>query len=217
MNVEITTELIKRLRDQTGVSVMLCRRALEEANGDIEKAKVILQRKGADAAAKKADRTLGAGTVASYIHHGGTVGVLVELSSETDFVSWNEAFKTLAYDIAMHIAASKPEYVKREDVSKDAQERAKEVLMKEVEGLPVRLPARSTQAGGTQTGKPKAMQEKILEGKLNSYFAEKILLEQPFIKNPDQTVKNLVEGAIQKFGEKIEVTRFVRFATGNRA
>lgn len=195
----ITTEQIKQLRDETGVSVMLCRKALEEAKGDIEKAKVILQRKGADAAAKKADRTLGAGTVASYIHHGGTVGVLVELSSETDFVSGNEAFKALAYDIAMHIAASKPEYVKREDVSAEALERAKEVLMREVEG------------------KPKAMQEKILEGKLNSYFAEKILLEQPFIKSPDQTVKNLIESAIQKFGEKIEVSRFVRFSAGNRS
>lgn len=199
MNIDITTELIKRLRDQTGVSVMLCRKALEEAGGDSEKAKVILQRKGADAAAKKADRTLGAGTVASYIHHGGTVGVLVELSSETDFVSGNEAFKALAYDIAMHIAASKPEFIRREDVSKDALARAREVLQKEVEG------------------KPKAMQEKILEGKLNSYFAERVLLEQPFIKSPDQTVQNLIESAVQKFGEKIEVTRFVRYAAGNRA
>ena len=197
--MEITTELIKKLRDETGVSVMLCRKALEEAKGDIEKAKVILQRKGADAAAKKADRTLGAGAVASYIHHGGTVGVLVELSSETDFVSGNEAFKALAYDIAMHIAASKPEFVKREDISNETLERAKEVLRKEVEG------------------KPKDMQEKILEGKLNSYFAEKILLEQPFIKNPDQTIRGLIEGAIQKFGEKIEVSRFVRFAAGNRS
>ncbi|KKW12442.1 MAG: Elongation factor Ts [Parcubacteria group bacterium GW2011_GWA2_49_9] len=196
--MNITTEQIKALREQTGVSVMLCRKALEEAKGDIEKAKVILQRKGADAAAKKADRTLGAGTVASYIHHGGTVGVLIELSSETDFVSGNEAFKALAYDIAMHIAASKPEYVKREDVSEETLARAKEVLQKEVEG------------------KPKEMQEKILEGKLNSFFAEKILLEQPFIKNPDQTIRNLIENAVQKFGEKIEVSRFVRYAAGNR-
>ncbi|MDO8620531.1 MAG: elongation factor Ts [bacterium] len=208
MSTEITTELIKQLRDQTGVSVMLCRKALEEAKGDLEKAKVILQRKGADAAAKKADRTLGAGTIASYIHFGGTVGVLVELSSETDFVSGNEAFKALAYDIAMHIAASKPEFVRREDISAETLERAKEVLLKEVEGLPVR---------GTQTGKPKEMQEKILEGKLNSYFAEKILLEQPFIKNPDLTVQGLIASAVQKFGEKIEVTRFARFASGNRS
>ena len=202
----ITTEQIKALRDQTGISVMLCRKALEEASGDMEKAKVVLQRKGADAAAKKADRTLGAGTVASYIHHGGTVGVLVELSSETDFVSGNEAFQSLARDIAMHIAASKPEFIRREDISEDMRARAREVLMKEVEGMP---------AG--KAGKPQAMQEKILEGKLNSYFAEKILLEQPFIKNPDQTVRNLIDSAMQKFGEKIEVTRFIRYATGNRA
>lgn len=202
----ITTEQIKALRDQTGVSVMLCRKALEEAKGDIEKAKVILQRKGADAAAKKGDRTLGAGTIASYIHHSGTVGVLVELSSETDFVSGNEAFKALAYDIAMHIAASKPEFIRREEVSQEAMTLAKEVLQREVEGLP---------AG--KAGKPKATQEKILEGKLASYFSERILLEQPFIKNPDQTVQNLIEGAIQKFGEKIEVARFARFATSNRS
>ncbi|MDO8594018.1 MAG: translation elongation factor Ts [bacterium] len=203
--MNITTEQIKALRDQTGVSVMLCRKALEEAKGDIEKAKVILQRKGADAAAKKADRTLAAGTVASYIHHGGTVGVLLELSSETDFVSGNEAFKALAYDIAMHVAASKPEFIRREDVTAETLERTKEVLQKEVEGVPA------------HAGKPKEMQEKILEGKLNSYFAEKILLEQPFIKNPDQTVRSLIEGAIQKFGEKIEVTRFTRFASGGRS
>src|SRR3989338_6372452 len=116
----ITTEQIKALRDQTGVSIMLCRKALEESKGDIEKAKVILQRKGADAAAKKADRTLRAGTVAAYIHHGGTVGVLVELSSETDFVSGNESFKALAHDIAMHVAASRPEFIKRTDVSAEA-------------------------------------------------------------------------------------------------
>ncbi len=197
--MEITTELIKKLRDESGVSVMLCRKALEESKGDLEKAKVILQRKGADAAAKRSDRMLGAGAVASYIHHGGTVGVLVELSSETDFVSGNESFQVLARDIAMHIAASRPEFIRREDVSQEALARAKEVLMKEVEGKPVE------------------MQEKILEGKLNSYFAERILLEQPFIKNPDQTIRTLVEGAIQKFGEKIEITRFSRFATGGRA
>ncbi|HBV00882.1 MAG TPA: elongation factor Ts [Candidatus Taylorbacteria bacterium] len=194
----VTTEQIKTLRDQTGVSIILCRKALEEANGDIEKAKVVLQRKGADAAEKKASRTLGAGTVSAYIHHGGTVGALVELSSETDFVSGNEAFKALAHDIAMHIAASRPEFVRREDVSEETLARAKEVLRKEVEG------------------KPKEMQEKILEGKLNSYFAERILLEQPFIKNPDQTIRSLIENATQKFGEKIEVTRFARLAAGNR-
>lgn len=195
----ITTEQIKTLRDQTGISVMLCRKALEESKGDIEKAKIILQRKGADAAEKKAGRTLSAGTIAAYIHHDGTVGTLVELSSETDFVSGNEAFKALAYDIAMHVAASKPEFVRREDVSEEMQKRAREVLVKEVEG------------------KPAAMQEKILESKLNSYFADRTLMDQPFIKNPDQTIRSLIENATQKFGEKIEITRFARFATGNQA
>ena len=194
----VTTEQIKALRDETGVSVMLCRKALEEAKGDFEKAKVILQRKGADAAAKKMGRTLGAGTVAAYIHHSGSVGVLVELSSETDFVSGNEEFKTLARDIAMHIAAAKPGFLKREDITEETLSRAKEVLLKEVEG------------------KPKAMQEKILEGKLNSFFAEKILLEQPFVKNPDQTVRSLIENAIQRFGEKIEISRFTRFSVNDR-
>ena len=194
----VTTEQIKALRDETGVSVMLCRKALEEAKEDFEKAKVILQRKGADAAAKKMGRTLVAGTVAAYIHHSGSVGVLVELSSETDFVSGNEEFKTLARDIAMHVAAAKPEFLKREDVTEETLSRAKEVLLKEVEG------------------KPKAMQEKILEGKLNSFFAEKILLEQPFVKNPDQTVRSLIENAIQRFGEKIEISRFTRFSVNDR-
>jgi len=192
----ISTELIKQLRDETGVSVMLCRKALEEAQGDIEKARIVLRRKGADAAAKKADRSLGAGTVASYIHHGGTVGAMVELACETDFVSGNEAFRALAYDIAMQIAATSPEFVRREDIQPDNITRAREVLMKEIEG------------------KPKEMQEKILEGKLTAYFAERILLEQPFIKTPDTTIRQLIESAVQKFGEKIEIARFTRFAVG---
>lgn len=146
----ITAEQIKQLRDETGVSVMLCRKALEEAEGDREKAKTILSRRGADAAAKKADRTLGAGTVAAYLHQGGKVGVLVELASETDFVSGNEEFKSLAHDIAMQVAAVNPV-----DVS--------------------------------------------------------FLLASQFIKSPDQTIQMLVESAIQKFGEKIEIVRFARF------
>lgn len=193
--MNITTEQIKELRDQTGISIMLCRKALEEAVGDVEKAKVILKRRGAEAAAKKSDRTLGAGTVSTYLHQGGTVGSMVELSSETDFVSGNEDFKALAYDIAMQVAATSPEFVRREEISDAAKQSAKEVLMKEVEG------------------KPEDMKEKILEGKMNSYFADKILLEQPFIKNPEQTVQALIEAAIQKFGEKVEIARFVRYST----
>ncbi|MDO8564612.1 MAG: elongation factor Ts [bacterium] len=194
MNVKITTEQIKELREQTGVSIMLCRKALEEAGGDMEKAKVILRRKGADAAAKKADRTLGAGTVASYIHQGGEVGTLVLLSCETDFVSGNEQFKKLAYDIAMHVAAASPEFVRSEDVPEEAKAAMREAMQKEVEG------------------KPKEMQEKILSGKLDAYFRERVLLEQPFIKNTDVTIRGLIEEAIQKFGEKVEVVRFERFS-----
>ena len=192
--MEISTELIKKLRDETGVSIMLCRKVLEEANGDMEKSKIILKRRGQEAAAKKADRTLGAGTVATYLHGGGTVGSMVVLSSETDFVSGNEEFKALARDLAMQVAATNPEFVKRDDITEASKLAAKEVLMKEVEG------------------KPENMKEKILEGKLNSYFADKVLLEQSFIKNPEQTVQQLIEAAIQKFGEKIEIAKFARYS-----
>ena len=189
----ITIEQVKELRDRTNISVMQCKKALEEAGGDMEKALIILQKKGAELAAKKGDRTLGASAMAAYIHSSGTVGVLVELGCETDFVSKNEEFKALAYDVAMHIAAQKPKYLKLSDISPEAVEKAKEVFLPEVEG------------------KPAELKEKILEGKLSSYFKEQVLLEQEFIKNPDLTIGKLLEGAVQKFGEKTEVVRFVRF------
>lgn len=194
----ISTEQVKALRDATGISVMQCKKALEEAGGDQEKALIILQKKGGDIAAKKSDRTLGSGTVASYIHGNGSVGAMVELSCETDFVSKNEGFKALAYDIAMHVAASNPTFLKSTDVSEEAKNKAKEVFAKEI------------------VDKPPAMQEKIMQGKLDSYFGEKILLNQSFIKNPDLTVEALVQSGIQKFGEKIEISRFTRFSTVER-
>jgi len=196
--MEITTEQIKALRDQTGISVMQCKKALEEAGGDMEKAKIILQRKGADIAAKKGDRSLGAGVVASYIHANGSVGSLVELYCETDFVSNNDEFKALARDIAMQVAATKPEFLKRENISEEAKAAALEVLQKEVEG------------------KPEEMKAKILEGKLGSYFEDKVLMEQPFIKNGDLTIEQLISNAVQKFGEKTEIGRFVYFSIGNK-
>lgn len=189
----ITTEQIKDLRDQTGVSVMQCKKALEEAGGSIEKALVILRKKSGDMASKKADRTFGAGTVQAYIHSTGNVGSVVVLMCETDFVSGNEGFKTLARDIAMHVTASNPKFLKKEDITEEARNVAKEVFMKEVEG------------------KPKDMQDKILEGKLNTYFAEMVLLDQPFIKNPELTVQALIDSAMQKFGEKIAIAKFSRF------
>lgn len=192
--MEISMDLIKQLRDSTGISVMQCKKAIEEAKGDIEKALVILKKKGAEIATKKADRTLGASIITSYIHGNGSVGVMVELSCETDFVSKNDEFKALAYDIAMHVAAANPTYVRVEDVNEEAKMKAKEVFAKEI------------------VGKPAELVEKIVQGKLQSYFGEMTLLEQPFIKNPEITVKGLLDAGTQKFGEKIAVARFVRFA-----
>ncbi len=190
----ITTEQIKELRDATGVSVMQCKKALEEGGGDMEKALAILRKKSKDIAAKKGDRTFGAGTVASYIHSGGAVGTLVELVCETDFVSKNEDFTKLAKDIAMHVAASNPEFVKVSDISEETRAKAAELFAKEVED------------------KPADMRPKILEGKIGAYFKERVLLDQPFIKNPDVTVGGLIEEAVQKFGEKIDISRMVRYS-----
>jgi elongation factor Ts len=189
----ITTEQVKELRDKTSISVMQCKKALEEANGDMDKAMVILSKKGAELAAKKGDRTLGASIIASYIHASGTAGAMVELACETDFVSKNEDFKAMARDIAMHVTAQKPKFLKVEDISEEAILIAKEVFLPEVEG------------------KPEDLKEKILKGKLDAYFKEQVLLEQEFIKNPELTISKLLETAIQKFGEKTEIVRFVRF------
>jgi elongation factor Ts len=190
----ITTEQIKELRDKTGVSVMQCKKALEEAGGDMEKAQVILRKISKAQADKKADRVFGAGIIQSYIHSSGTIGAMVELVCETDFVSKNEDFKALARDIAMHATASGAEFLKASEIKEEDQRAAKEVFAGEVEG------------------KPENIKAQILEGKLKAYFAEKTLLDQPFIKNPDITIQGLVDQAIQKFGEKIEIARFVRFS-----
>lgn len=195
--MEITTELVKELRDMTGVSVMQCKKALEEVNGDLEKAKMILQKKSADSALKKSERTLGAGVVTSYIHATGNVGALVELLCETDFVAKNEEFKSLARDIAMHATATNPQFLKSDDIDEHSMSLAKEMFEKEV---------------GDKSGQIK---EKALEGKLSSYWRERVLLDQPFIKNPELTITNLIQSATQKFGEKIELSRFARFSVTN--
>src|SRR3989344_7071728 len=193
-NKMITMEQIKELRDKTGVSVMQCKKALEESGGDMDKALIILRKKGSDIASKKSDRTLGSGRIASYIHGNGSIGSLVELSSETDFVSKNDEFYALAHDIAMQVAATSPIYLKKEDVTEEEKKKALEVFEKEV------------------AGKPAEIKDKILKGKLDSYFADKILLEQPFVKDGGLKIKDLIESAIQKFGEKIEIARFARFS-----
>jgi len=190
----ITTEQIKELRDQTGVSVMQCKKALEEAGGDTEKALVILRKASSLIAAKKADRELGAGVVEAYVHTTKQVGAMVVLACETDFVAKNEAFVTLARDIAMHIAASAPTFKTKADVRESDVAAAREVFLNEIKD------------------KPHEMQEKILEGKLQSYLKEQILLEQAFIKDPSRSINDLLTEATQKFGERIEVTDFTRYS-----
>ncbi len=189
----ITTETIKSLRDQTGISIMQCKKALEETDGDVAKALVVLRKKGGEVASKKQDRTLGSGVVEAYVHATGAVGAMVIVACETDFVAKNEEFHKVAYDIAMHVTATNPEFLKADDIPPSVKETARAVFLKEV------------------ADKPLELQEKILEGKLSAYFKDKILLDQPFIKNPDMTIQAFVDSAIQKFGEKIEITRFERF------
>lgn len=190
----ITTEQIKELRDRTGISVMQCRKALEEAQGDMEKALIILQRQSKTIAMKKSDRNLGAGVVTAYIHGAGSVGVMVELLCETDFVAKNEEFRKLAYDIAMQVAATNPEFLKKDQISGEARKKAEEVFADEVKD------------------KPEAIRAKAVEGKLNAYLSERTLLDQPFIKDNNVTIGQLVESSIQKFGERVEIGRFARFA-----
>jgi len=192
----INTDQIKELRSRTGVSVMQCKKALEEADGDMEKALVLLHKKSGEIASKKAGRTLGAGAVASYIHGTGNIGAMVELLCETDFVAKNDDFKVLARDIAMHVAAFKPEFLSEDEVTEEARQKARDAFLKEVE----------------ESDKPKEVKEKMLTGKVDTYFKEKILLDQQFLKNPEVTVRQLVEQAVQKFGEKTEVGRFVCFS-----
>ena len=192
----ITTEQIKELREMTGISIMQCKKALEETGGDKEKALNMLLKKSSEIAAKKGDRALGAGIIQTYIHSNKLVGAMVLLSCETDFVANNEEFVTLARDIAMHITATNPAYVDLAEVSDEVQEKTREMFKEEVAG----------------SGKPLDIQTKMMEGKLAAYFGERTLLDQLFVKNPDITVKQLIDSGVQKFGEKIVVSRFVRFA-----
>ena len=189
-----TTEEIKALREETGVSVMQCKKALEEAGGDMEKARVILRKHSAAAASKKADRELGAGVASAYTHAGGSVVGAVVLACETDFVSKNEEFGKLAYDIAMHVAAMAPQFRTKEDVKEEDIRAAREVFQEEVANVPEKA------------------REGALQGKIDSYLKERVLLEQLFVKDQSQTIRQLIEQAVQKFGEKIEVVRFERLS-----
>lgn len=191
--MEISTDSVKQLREMTGVSVMQCRKALEEAGGDIAKAEVILKKHSAASAEKKSDRELKAGVIGTYVHEGG-IGAMVLMLCETDFVAKNPEFATVARDIAMQVAATDPAYATTEQIPADAKATATAVFEKEVEG------------------KPEEMKAKILDGKLASYFRDQVLLEQPFIKDESKTIRDIVNEATQKFGERVEVSRFARFS-----
>ncbi len=195
---EITTQMIKELREKTGAGIVDCKKALQEAGGDIEKAVEILRKKGAAKAAKKAERATAEGIVVSYIHAGGKVGALVELNCETDFVARTEDFKNLGHEIAMQVAAMAPEYVSREEVPAEIVEKEKEVLKEQA----------------LAEGKPEHIVEKIVEGRLSKFFSEKCLLEQPWIKDDSKTIKDLLTDYITKLGENIKVKRFCRFEVG---
>jgi elongation factor Ts len=195
---DISAAMVKELRERTGAGMMDCKKALAETGGDIEKAVDYLREKGLAAAAKKAGRIAAEGMVESYIHGGGRIGVLVEVNCETDFVAKTDEFKALARDIAMQIAASKPEYVRREDVPGEVVTREKEVLA----------------AQAANEGKPEKIIQKMVEGRVDKFFKEICLLEQPFIKDPDMNVQQLITAKIAKIGENISVRRFVRYELG---
>jgi elongation factor Ts len=197
--VKIDAKLVKELREKSGAPMGDCLKALQEAKGDIENAFVGLRKRGMASAAKKASRTTNEGAVGTYIHAGGKIGVLVELNCESDFVARTPEFQELLRDIAMHIAATDPRYVRKEDVTAEDLEREKDVY----------------RAQAAASGKPPAIIEKMLEGKLSKYYEEFCLLEQPFIKEQTQSIGQIIATKVGKLGENISVRRFARFKVGD--
>ena len=201
MAAVITADLVKTLRDKTGAGMMECKAALVEAEGNLDEATTILRKRGLAQAAKKAGRTTSQGIVGSYIHMGGKVGVLVEVNCESDFVARTDGFQALVKDIAMHIAAADPRYVRREDVPAAALENEKDIY----------------RAQFAESGKPAAVVEKIVDGKLSAYYGQVVLLDQPYIREPSMTVAQLIAEATARMGENITVSRFARFKIGEAA
>jgi elongation factor Ts len=196
--MEITAALVKQLRDATGAGMMECKAALTEAKGNIEEATTILRKRGLAQATKKAGRSTNEGLIGSYIHMGGKIGVLVEINCESDFVARTEDFQNLAREVAMHIAAASPVYVRREDIPNDVLDREREIYRAQMK----------------DQNKPANVVDKIVEGKLNSYFEQVCLLDQPSIRDPKVTIGQAVQQAIAKLGENIAIPRFVRFKLG---
>jgi elongation factor Ts len=199
--MEITAAMVKKLRELTGAGMMECKAALTEANGDIEAATTILRKRGLAQATKKAGRSTNEGLIGSYIHMGGKIGVLVEINCESDFVARTEDFQGLAREIAMHIAAASPVYVRREDVPADVLDREREIYRAQMK----------------DQNKPPQVVDKIVEGKLNSFYEQVCLLDQPSVRDPKVTIGQLVQAAIAKLGENIAIPRFVRFKLGETA
>ena len=195
----ISAAQVKELRERSGAPMMDCKQALTEAKGDMEQALVVLRKKGIATAAKKATRITSEGSVASYIHAGGKIGVLVEVNCESDFVARTDDFKELIKDIAMHIAAADPKFVRKEDVTPEAYEKEKDIY----------------RAQAASTGKPTAVVEKIVEGKMAKFYEEVCLLDQPFVKEPGITISQLIASKVGKLGENISVRRFARFKVGD--
>ena len=196
--MEITAALVKELRESTGAGMMDCKKALVETDGNMEKAVEALRKRGLASAAKKAGRIASEGLVEAYIHGGGRIGVMVEVNIETDFAAKNQDFKDFCHDVAMQIAAHSPLYVRREEVPAEVIEKEKEIL----------------KAQAIKEGKPEAIAEKMVNGRIEKYFAEVCLLEQAFIKDPDKTVEQVLKEKIAVIGENMNIRRFVRFERG---
>jgi len=198
MATTITADLVKQLRDKTGAGMMECKAALTEAGGNMEDATTLLRKRGLAQAAKRAGRTTAQGVIGSYLHLGGRIGVLVEVNCESDFVARTDDFANLVKEVGMHIAAADPKWVKREDVPAEAIEKEKSIYRAQMEN----------------SGKPAAVIEKIVEGKLGSFYSQFVLMDQPSIRDPNVTIAQMVAQATAKTGENIQVSRFVRFRVG---
>lgn len=195
---EISAQLVKQLRDRTGAGMMECKAALQEAKGDLEAATTILRKRGLAQAAKKSGRSTSEGVIGSYIHMGGKIGVMVEVNCESDFVARTEDFQNLVKEVGMHIAAAAPLYARREDVPAEVIEKEKAIYRAQLES----------------SGKPANVVEKIIEGKINSYYEQFVLLDQPSIRDPKTTIGQVVTAAIAKLGENVSIPRFARFKLG---
>ena len=197
----ITADMVKQLRDKTGAGMMECKAALSEAQGNMEEAITLLRKRGLAQAAKRAGRTTAQGTISSYIHLGGKIGVLLEVNCESDFVARTEDFQSLVREVGMHIAAADPKWVRREDVPADAIEKEKSIYRAQMES----------------SGKPANVLDKIIEGKLGSFYSQFVLLDQPTVRDPNVTISQLVAQSTAKTGENISIGRFVRFRVGETA